>query len=171
MLPAGTAANGVRNVGAERDTTHAVTADRLLLGVDRFAFGVVAGDVNRATAACRTDAIARHVAVASQHEHVVAQGLKIVAGAVSSHVTVVVQLGRLDVGTLRQVTTEATRVPRTVAGNAGHVLVAVGTAEQVLLGGAAPSDSTIVTHSNRFGGVGSRIVIRRAPGGPYRRSA
>ncbi len=91
VFPSRTTANGVRHVGAERDPAHSVAADRLLLDVDRFAVGVVAGDVNRTAASRRTDSIAGDGSVTGEHEDVVAQRLEVVAGAVSRHVAVVVQ--------------------------------------------------------------------------------
>ena len=47
--------------------------DRLLLDVDRFAVAVVGADVDGARRPGRADAVARDVAVAGQHEHIVAQ--------------------------------------------------------------------------------------------------
>ncbi len=46
VLPACSAANRMRHVGAERNAAHSIAADRLLLRIDRFAVSVVAGDVN-----------------------------------------------------------------------------------------------------------------------------
>ncbi len=159
VFPSRTTANGVRHVGAERDAAHPVAADRLLLRVDRFTVGVVAGDVNRTAASRGTNPIAGHVSVAGEHEDVVTQCLEVVAGSVSRHVAVVVQFGRLDVGSLRQVAPEAARVPRTVASDAGHVFVAMGTLQQVLFRCPTPLQMAIVAHPNGFCRMRTRIVI------------
>ena len=99
----------------------ALGRDRLLLDVDRLAVGVVRADVDRARRAGRADPVAGHVAVAGEHEDVVAQRLEVVRRVVARHVAVVVELRHLDVGLLRQVAAEAARVPRRVAGDAAHV--------------------------------------------------
>src|SRR6056297_387800 len=157
--PTGATANGVRHVGAERDARHAVAADGLLLRVDGFAVGVVTGHVDRTAAACRPDAIAGHVAVACQHEDVVTQGLEVVTGSVSRHVTGEVQLGRFDVGFLRKVTAETRRIPRTVTSNAGDLAILVGTLRKIVLRRAAPSQGTVEVQSHAFGRVGSNVVV------------
>src|SRR6056297_1381179 len=91
VFPAGAAANGVRHIGAEGDAAHAIAADGLLLGVDRFAVGVVAGDVNGATTARRPDPVAGNVAIASEHVDVVAERLEVITGSVSRDVAGVVK--------------------------------------------------------------------------------
>ena len=120
------AADGVRHVGAERRAAEALRRDRLLLDVDRLAVAVVAADVDGATRPGRVDAVAGHVAVAGQHVHIIPQGLEVVRGEVALHVAVGVQVRGLDVRPLRQVAADATRVPRRVAGDAAHVVAAVG---------------------------------------------
>ncbi len=111
---------------AEGDAREALGRDRLLLDVDRLAVGVVRPDVDGARRPRRADPVAGHVAVAGQHEDVVAQGLEVVRDVVARDVALVVELGHLLVGLLRQVAAEAARVPGRVAGDAAHVVVGVG---------------------------------------------
>ena len=65
--------------------------DRLLLHVDRLAVAVVRADVDGARRPGRADAVAGHVAVAGQHEDVVAQRLEVVGDVVAGDVALVVQ--------------------------------------------------------------------------------
>ena len=142
-----TAADGVRHVGAERDAAQAVGGDRLLLHVDRVAVEVVRADVNGARRAGRADAVAGHVAVAGQHEHVVAQGLEVVGDVVARHVALVVQGGHLLVRLLRQMAAEAARVPRRMAGDAAHVLIAVARPCRTSPPGMSPQTNSLLRAS------------------------
>ncbi len=92
VFPASSAANGMWHIGTERNPAHAVATDRLLLCIDRFAVGVVAGYMDGATAACRTDSVASDVSITSEHEYIIPQRLEVVAGSISSDVTAVVKL-------------------------------------------------------------------------------
>ena len=111
IFPASSPANGVWHVGAERDTAHAVAADGLLLRIDRFPIGVVAGYVNRTAASCRSNSVTSHVSVASEHEHIVSERLEVVTCSISRDVTAIMKLRRLNVCSLWQVTSEAAWVP------------------------------------------------------------
>ena len=91
------AADGVRHVGAEGDAAEPLAGDGLLLHVNRLAVAVVGTDVDRARGPRRPDAVARRVAVAGQHEDVVAEGLEIVGDVVLRYVALEVQAGHLHV--------------------------------------------------------------------------
>ncbi len=101
-------AHRVRHVRAERVAAEALGGDRLLLRVDRLAVVVVRADVDGARRAGRDDAVAGHVAVAGQHEDVVAQRLEVVGRPVAaSSSPSLCSMRHLLVGLLRQVAAEA----------------------------------------------------------------
>ena len=152
------AADRVRHVGAERDPRHPLARDRLLLDVDRLAIGVVRADVDGARRPRRADPVAGRVAVAGQHEHVVAEGLEVVGDVVARDVALVVELGHLLVGALGQVAAEAARVPRRVAGDAVHLLAGVGAGLLLAVGDVAPDDLVSALEADGLGEVGDAAL-------------
>ena len=112
LLRAVFAANGVRDVGRERDAAQAVAGDRLLLDVDRLAVVVVAADMHGTRRPHRADAVLHHVAVFGQHVDVVSQRLKVVRRVVAADVAVVVQVRHLHVGSLHEMAAVAAWIPR-----------------------------------------------------------
>ena len=157
FAPIGSAPNGVRNVGAERDAAKSLATDGLLLSVNRFAVGVVAANVDRARASSGADAIASDVAIAGQHVHVVAERLEIVGDTISRDFSKSMQIWSLDVGFLGQMATKTTWVPRAMACDAAHVAVLVSAffvGESV-----APTHHPVAVHPNRLCHVAFWIVL------------
>ena len=142
----------MRHVGGECDATHAFGRDRLLLVVNGFTRTVVTGHVDGARRSGGPDFVAGDITIAGQHEHIVAQRLPVVGRVVLGNDALIVKLGHFGVCFLRQVATVTRWVPRTVAGDARHILIgmraifrAIGT-----LGKFAP-DHLSIFHADCFG--------------------
>ena len=97
------ASDGMRHVGTEGDSRHAVARDGLLLHVNRLAVRVVRADVDHRTrrAAGPNDAICRRVAVLGQHEDDRrAASERTIRNIIAGDVSLIVKLRHLAVGTL-----------------------------------------------------------------------
>jgi hypothetical protein len=109
----------------ERLTAEAFGGDRLLLRIDPFAVLILRTDEDGGARGGGRDAMSRHGAVFGEHENVVAQDLEVISRVVARLVALVVAVGHLAVRLHREVAAEATRHPRRVAGEAGHLAVGV----------------------------------------------
>ena len=109
----------------------------------------------------RADTIPGHVAVAGQHEDIVAQRLEVVADIVARDIALRVQKRQLLVGLLRQMAAEATGIPRRVAGDAAHVFVGVGAA--AVARDVAPDHGAVAVaaHCLGQGGLGVVMLVAR----------
>ena len=144
----GRTADGVRHVAAKGDAAQALGRNRLLLHVDRLAVVVVGAHVNGAARPRGANAVAGGIAVFCQHVHVVSKRLPVVRHEVAGDVSFIVQRGRFLVGLLGQVAAKAAWVPRTVAGDAVHEVVAVGA--RLRLDCTAPLNRSILGPSHRL---------------------
>ena len=113
--------------------------------------------MDRAARTRRPDPVAGGIAVAGEHENVVAERLEVVGHQVPRDVPLVVERRGLLVGLLGEVAAEAAGVPRAVAGDAAHHVVAVGAA----LGprAAAPLHRAVLRHPHRLGEGGEGVVV------------
>ena len=151
------AADGVGHVRAERDAAVALGRDRLLLHVDRLAVGVVGADVDRAARSRGADPVAGGVAIAGQHEDIVAQRLEVVGDVVARHVPLIMQPRRLLVDLLRQMAAKAAGVPGAVAGDTAHQVVAMGA--RFWPGGPTPLERPVLGPTHRLGKGRQRVVM------------
>ncbi len=158
------ASDGVRNVGAECDPRHPLGRDGLLLDVNRLAVDIVRADVDGARGPRRVDPVLGDVAVAGQHEDVIAKGLEVIGDVIPRDVAGVVQLRHLHVGLLRQVAAVATWIPGRVARDAADIAVGVGAGVLVRRavgpqGNVAPGHLVIGVEANRLGQPRLLVVV------------
>src|SRR5690606_27035884 len=118
-------AHGVREVWREGLAREADRADRRLLHVDPLTVEVGRAQHQRRGRAHRRYLVALGGHVLAELEHVVARDLRVVGREVARGLAFVAVDFALPVGLDRQVAAAAARRPRQVAGEAGHLLVAV----------------------------------------------
>ena len=118
-------AHGVRHKRAEGRAAESFGGNSLLHVINPVAILILRTDHDGARGTHRGHAMAGHRAIDSEHETVVAQYLKIVAGPVARGQAFVVQHGLALVGHHRKMAAETIRGPGGVAGITGHAAVGV----------------------------------------------
>src|SRR6266478_1513326 len=119
VLCGANAAGRVRKMRIERLAAVTLRGDRLLLGINPFAIGILRTDDDRARRTNHREPIALHRSVNTELKDIIADDLRIVGGEVARGGPFILVERRALICLHRQMTAETTRGPRGMADLAG----------------------------------------------------